>query len=198
MKSAVALCTVLLLFAATLSAAEKDPKAPKSKLAEAGQKAPSFAALDDEGNQWKSSDHVGKKVVVVYFYPADMTGGCTKQACAFRDDKATLAKMGVEVVGVSGDTVANHQLFKKAENLNFTLLADPEGKIAALFGVPQSKGEKSISREINGVEKILTRGTTIQRYTVVIGKNGKIAKVYKVADAGGDSQNIIGLVKTLK
>lgn len=195
MKVAAMVCSALMLFAATsLFAAEKDAE---PKLAKAGEKAPSFTALDDQGKEWNSSDHVGKKVVVVYFYPADMTGGCTKQACAFRDDKSKLAEMGVEVVGVSGDTVANHQLFKKAENLNFTLLADPEGKIAGKFGVPQTKGEKSITREINGLEKILTRGTTIQRYTVVIGKDGKIAKVYKVADAAGDSQNIIDLVKKL-
>ncbi|MEQ8785747.1 MAG: peroxiredoxin [Pirellulaceae bacterium] len=196
MKVAVTLSTALLILTAcNLSAAEK--KAAEPKLAEAGQKAPAFSALDDQGKEWKSSEHVGKKVVVVYFYPADMTGGCTKQACAFRDDKSKLAEMGVEVVGVSGDTVANHQLFKKAEKLNFTLLADPEGKVAAAFGVPQTKGEKSITREIEGLEKILTRGTTIQRYTVVIGKDGTIAKVYKVADAAGDSQNILELVKSL-
>jgi peroxiredoxin Q/BCP len=162
-----------------------------------GAKAPAFSALDDTGAEWKSSEHVGKNVVVVYFYPADMTGGCTKQACGFRDDKEALAKAGVEVVGVSGDTVANHVLFKKAEKLNFTLLADPSGKVAEAFGIPQAKGEKSIEREIDGVKHTLTRGTSIQRFTVVIRKDGTIAKVYKVADAGADSDSILELVKSL-
>src|SRR5437868_5926308 len=92
-----------------------------------GDPAPTFEAKDDHGKTWKSSDHVGKKVVVIYFYPADLTGGCTKQACAFRDDMRQLAEQGVEVVGVSGDSVENHQIFKKVKNLNFTLLADEDG-----------------------------------------------------------------------
>ena len=191
MKS-VALASVLLLFVVAQASAQE------SALIKEGAKAPEFSALDDAGQEWKSSEHVGKNVVVVYFYPADMTGGCTKQACGFRDDKEALVKAGVEVVGVSGDSVANHVLFKKAENLNFTLLADPSGKVAEAFGIPQTKGEKQIEREIDGVTKTLTRGTTIQRFTVVIGKNGNVAKVYKVADAGADSDNILELVKSLQ
>ncbi|HTN01054.1 MAG TPA: peroxiredoxin, partial [Planctomycetaceae bacterium] len=89
-----------------------------------GDAAPKFEVQDDSGKAWSSADHFGKKIVVVYFYPADMTGGCTKQACGFRDDMKTLTEMGVEVVGVSGDSVRNHQLFKKAHDLNFPLLAD--------------------------------------------------------------------------
>src|SRR5581483_1290619 len=89
---------------------------------------------------WKSSDHVGKKILVVYFYPADLTSGCTKQACGFRDDMKKLTEKGVEVVGVSGDSVKNHQIFKKVHDLNFTLLADEDGSIAKKFGVPVGKG----------------------------------------------------------
>src|SRR6516225_2273737 len=59
-----------------------------------GDKAPAFEATDDQGKTWKSSDHVGKKIVVVYFFPADFTGGCTKQACAFRDNSNALADKG--------------------------------------------------------------------------------------------------------
>src|SRR5262245_57986346 len=77
-----------------------------------GDPAPKFDSIDDQGKPWKSSDHVGKKVLVVYFYPADMTPGCTKQACGFRDDMGKLAGKNVEVVGVSGDSVANHKVFK--------------------------------------------------------------------------------------
>src|SRR5437762_10780768 len=74
-----------------------------------GDKAPEFEAQDEQGKTWKSKDHVGKKIVVVYFYPADFTGGCTKQACGFRDDLGKLADKGVEVVGISGDTVKTHE-----------------------------------------------------------------------------------------
>src|SRR5262245_49289065 len=72
-----------------------------------GDPAPKFDSVDEDGKAWKSSDHVGKKIVVVYFYPADLTGGCTKQACAFRDDMKQLAGKGVEVIGVSGDAPKN-------------------------------------------------------------------------------------------
>src|SRR6188508_735953 len=84
-----------------------------------GDTAPSFQAKDDTGADWKSGDHVGKKILVVYFYPADFTGGCTKQACGFRDDMSKLAGKDVEVVGVSGDSVKTHERFKKEHNLNF-------------------------------------------------------------------------------
>lgn len=110
--------------------------AEKGKSLSVGDPAPQFTLLDDEGKEWKSSEHYGKKIVVVYFYPADMTGGCTKQACGFRDDMSKLNSEGIEVVGVSGDSVRNHQLFKQAHDLNFTLLADTEGKVAEKFGVP--------------------------------------------------------------
>src|SRR4051794_33335922 len=76
-----------------------------------GDPAPKFESVDDEGNTWKSEDHIGKNKIVVYFYPADLTGGCTKQACGFRDDMAKLKKEGVEVIGVSGDSVKNHKIF---------------------------------------------------------------------------------------
>src|SRR6516164_5108066 len=79
---------------------------PKTEL-KVGDKAPAFDAKDDQGKDWKSSAHVGKNIIVVYFYPADMTGGCTKQACGFRDDLKSLVDKGVEVVGVSGDSVKN-------------------------------------------------------------------------------------------
>ena len=91
---------------------------------------PAFEATDDEGKVWKSTDHIGKKMVVLYFYPADMTGGCTAQACGYRDRMERFSKLNAEVIGVSGDTVKNHQVFKKAHQLNFTLLADTDGKIA--------------------------------------------------------------------
>ncbi len=163
-----------------------------------GNAAPKFAAKDDAGKDWKSEDHVGKKVVVVYFYPADFTGGCTKQACGFRDDLDELSKQGVEVIGVSGDTVATHAAFKKHHTLNFALLADDEAKVAEAFGVPYTKGEKTAKATVDGKETEFVRKATIQRYTFLVGKDGKIAAVYKVDDAGGDSKKILKLAKELK
>lgn len=163
-----------------------------------GDKAPSFESTDDAGKPWKSTDHFGKKVVVVYFYPADMTGGCTKQACGFRDAMKDLTDKGVEVIGVSGDSVKNHQLFKKYHDLNFTLLADTEGKVAEQFGVPVTKGEKTFKTPpIDGKEEILVRNVTPNRWTFVIDKSGKIAAKNTMVKAADDAQAIQDLVKTL-
>jgi len=163
-----------------------------------GDAAPVFEAKDDQGKTWKSTDVVGKKIVVVYFYPADMTGGCTKQACGFRDDMKKLEKKDVVVVGVSGDSVRNHQLFKKAENLNFTLLADEQGKVADAFGVPFRKGEKSIVREIDGKAETLTRGGTASRWTFVVDLDGKIAMKNTKVKAAEDSKAILQKVEELQ
>lgn len=170
--------------------------APKVDL-NVGDKAPEFHAPDDAGKTWKSSDHVGEKIVVVYFYPADLTGGCTKQACGFRDDLGQLKEKGVEVVGVSGDSVRNHQLFKKMYNLNFTLLADEQGDVARKFGVPVGEGG-SIVREIDGKQETLTRGVTAQRWTFVIDKDGKIAYKDTNVKAAEDSQAILKAVEALQ
>lgn len=163
-----------------------------------GDAAPKFEVQDDAGKAWKSADHFGKQVVVVYFYPADMTGGCTKQACGFRDDMKTLKDMGVEVVGVSGDSVRNHQLFKKAYDLNFALLADVDGEVAEKFGVPYTKGDKEVKAEIDGKEEVLKRSVTAKRWTFVIDKAGRIAQKNTEVKAAEDSKAIIELVKSLK
>lgn len=162
-----------------------------------GDKAPEFTATDDRGEEWKSSDHVGEKVLVVYFYPADMTGGCTKQACSFRDDMGDLEKLGVEVVGVSGDSPENHRIFKKAHDLNFTLLADEKGELAKLFGVPTKPGG-SIVREVEGKEVTLTTGVRAERWTFVIGPDGKVAYKNTKVNAEKDSAAVKEIVQKLK
>lgn len=162
-----------------------------------GDKAPHFEAMDDTGKAWKSSDHIGKKIIVVYFYPADMTGGCTKQACGYRDKMKTLSADNVEVIGVSGDSVKNHQLFKQAEKLNFPLLADTEGKVAKAFGVPITKGAKSIKRTVGGVEHILARNITAKRWTFVIDQKGKIAYKNDKVKAQEDPKKIQEVIKSL-
>ncbi|MFO1043914.1 MAG: peroxiredoxin [Planctomycetaceae bacterium] len=163
-----------------------------------GDAAPVFHASDDTGAAWKSTDHVGKKIVVVYFYPADFTGGCTKQACGFRDDMAKLSGKDVEVVGVSGDTVKTHAAFKKAHNLNFALLADGDGKVAEKFGVPCALGEKTAKGTVDGKEEAFVRTATISRWTFVIDKKGKIASKNSTVKAAEDSKAILELIETLK
>ena len=105
-----------------------------------GDQVGGFVANDDTGSLWSLHDHLGKRNIVVYFYPAAMTGGCTKQACAYRDRSAHLHELDAIVVGVSGDSVNNLKLFKQANQLNFTLLSDVDGSIARLFGVPIRDG----------------------------------------------------------
>lgn len=161
-----------------------------------GDKSPQFAALDDSNKLWKSSDFVGDKIIVVYFYPAAMTGGCTKQACAFRDDKTKLDELDVLVVGISGDNVENLKYFKEAHDLNFPLLADTDGKIANSFGVPLKDGG-SIVRNIEGTDITLQRGVTSSRWTFIIDKKGII--VYKNTDvnAAEDSKEALEAIRNL-
>jgi peroxiredoxin Q/BCP len=159
-----------------------------------GDVAPKFECTDDSGKIWSSTDHVGKHVVVVYFYPADLTGGCTKQACGFRDDSAKLKELGVEVVGVSGDSVANHQIFKKEHKLDFTLLADDTGDVANAFGVPVTLGPKVAKVKADGKDIELTRTATAKRWTFVIGKDGKILAKNSEVNAAEDSKSILKLL----
>src|SRR5438552_17528472 len=99
-----------------------------------GDKAPLIEGKDQDGKTWKLADEVGKKVVLLYFYPKDDTPGCTKEACGFRDRIADLKKDNVEVIGVSFDSPESHQKFISKYNLNFPLLADTDGKIAGTYG----------------------------------------------------------------
>jgi peroxiredoxin Q/BCP len=163
-----------------------------------GDKAPVFQSMDDQGKEWKSADIVGKgKTLVLYFYPADFTGGCTAQACSFRDDIEKLHGQNIEVVGVSGDSVATHKLFKNHHKLTFTLLADEKGTVAKMFGVPVGKGGKAKGFDLKGDSIEVARESTIQRFTVVIDKKGTIAAIDKVGDAGGDSKRVAEMVKKL-
>ncbi|WP_208021467.1 peroxiredoxin [Flavicella sediminum] len=137
-----------------------------------GDNIPKFSALDASGKEWKSVKNVKSDFLVVYFYPAAMTGGCTKQACAYRDDKASFDALNVQVIGVSGDEVKNLAHFRDAYNLNFPLLSDADGVIAKLFGVPSKLGERSIKRELDGLEVFLKRNVTTSRWTFVFDRKG--------------------------
>jgi peroxiredoxin Q/BCP len=168
--------------------------AQKAEGVNAGDPAPAFTSTDDQGKAWKSTDHVGKKILVVYFYPADLTGGCTKQACSFRDDMEKLTGKDVEVVGVSGDSVQNHQVFKKVHKLNFTLLADEDGAVAKKFGVPLGKGGEFKTKDAAGNDVVLKRGVTAKRWTFVIGKDGKVLYKNTNVNPAEDSKQILALI----
>ena len=163
-----------------------------------GDPAPAFTATADDGSAWDSADHFGHGWTVVYFYPADMTGGCTKQACSFRDDSTALQEAGITVVGISGDSAANHALFKRAHDLNFTLLADPGGEIADKFGVPNKKGVASIMRQIDGVDHELVRTATIKRWTFLIDPDGEIADIDRNVKPADDSQSVLEKIAAME
>jgi thioredoxin-dependent peroxiredoxin len=115
---------------------------------EAGQKAPAFTLSDAEGNQVSLSDFVGKNVIV-YFYPAASTPGCTTQACDFRDNMASLQSAGYVVLGVSKDKLPALQKFAAEENLSFPLLSDEDLTVHHAYG---AFGEKSMyGKKVQGV-----------------------------------------------
>ena len=157
---------------------------------EVGDKAPLFELQDQDGKEWKLSEHLGGKHIVVYFYPAAMTGGCTKQACSYRDHLAS-GESALEIVGVSGDTVQNLKWFQTAENLNFTLLSDSDASTAKAFGVPVREGEKSITRTVAGEEVELIRDATTSRWTFIIDPAGKVVYKDDQVKPTADLENVI-------
>ena len=111
-----------------------------------GNKAPDFTALDQKGKKVKLSSFKGKKNVVLYFYPKDMTPGCTTQACDFRDQQKKFKN--TEILGVSIDSQERHQKFIEKYDLPFTLLADTEKKLVQKYGVWQEK--KTLRKNVYG------------------------------------------------
>lgn len=101
-----------------------------------GDVVPQFSAVDTQGNLFNSASVVGKKPVVLYFYPKDNTPGCTTEACSFRDQYEDFLDLGAEVIGISSDGLASHQKFTAQYQLPFLLLSDTDKKIRKLFGVP--------------------------------------------------------------
>jgi peroxiredoxin Q/BCP len=101
-----------------------------------GDKIPNFTAKDTHGNDFDSRDIIGKKPLVIYFYPKDNTPGCTAQACSFRDQYEDFKDLGAEVIGISSDSASSHQKFTQQFKLPFILLSDSGKTIRRLFGVP--------------------------------------------------------------
>jgi thioredoxin-dependent peroxiredoxin len=114
-------------FISALSAFAAIPKA--------GDPAPLFNGRDQDGREFKLAHLIGKKIVLLYFYPKDFTGGCTKEACGFRDRMGELQTNNVAIVGISHDSVDSHKKFADEYKLNFTLVADPDGKIIEAYDV---------------------------------------------------------------
>jgi peroxiredoxin Q/BCP len=173
------------------------PAAAQQTALAVGDPAPVFDAVDAYGKPWRSADVVGEKILVVYFYPAAMTEGCTKQACAFRDDHSALQELGAEVVGVSGDRGLNLIAFRESNRLNFPLLSDTAGVIAGAFGVPLRQGG-TITRTVEGRELELTRDVTAARWTFIIDRRGRIAYKETEVNPEGDSKAVIAAIRKMQ
>ena len=147
-----------------------------------GTKAPEFTTIDQDGKKRSLSDFHGKKLIL-YFYPKDNTSGCTKEACAFRDQFDRFRQLNVEVVGVSIDSEKSHKSFAQKYALPFTLLADADKSLVQAYGV---WGEKSMyGKTYMG----------IIRSHFVIDETGKIADVqYKVSPADSIQKAVQALV----
>jgi len=136
----------LCLIAAALFAASPLIAAP-THLKE-GEKAPMFSGHDQDGKKWDLSDHVGKQLVLLYFYPKDDTAGCTAEACGLRDNMGAFKQEGVEVVGASFDNRDSHKRFAFKYGLTFPLLADTSGEIADAYGARAGQG-RNMARRIS-------------------------------------------------
>ena len=150
-------------------------------MVEEGKPAPDFELPTDEGETVSLSSLRGKPVVL-YFYPKDDTPGCTKQACGIRDAYAAFRERGAVVLGVSPDDEASHRKFKSKYELPFTLLADPEGRVAGEYGV---WGEREwAGKRFMGVE----------RSTFVIDAEGNVAKVMRKVDPETHADDVLAVL----
>lgn len=148
-------------------------------------KAPEFTLPDQHGTMHSLQDYKGKWLVV-YFYPKDDTPGCTTEACNFRDGREMLQNLGVEVIGISKDTVKSHAKFAEKHGINFTLLSDEDHAIIDAFGSWAPK--KFMGREFIG----------IHRDTYLINPSGEIVKKYEGVDPKTHIGDILKDLKTLQ
>ena len=144
---------------------------------ERGDEAPGFSLSDADGKQVTLSSLRGQQVIV-YFYPAAMTPGCTKEACDFRDSIQSLAAAGVTVLGISPDAPAKLAKFRDRDHLNFPLLSDPDHAVEKAYG---TYGEKMLYGK--------TRVGVI-RSTFLVGEDGKIARAYYNVKATGHVERL--------
>lgn len=128
---------------------------------EVGSRVPEFKLPDQNGKIFNIRSVLGKKNLVIYFYPKDGTPGCTKEACSFRDNLNVFKKSNATIIGISGDNVKNHKKFADKNHLNFTILSDQGNKIRKLFGVPASM-----------------MGVVPGRVTYIVDKKGIVIHIY--------------------
>lgn len=149
-----------------------------------GKKVPAFSRPSSSGKSWKSADAKGKKLVV-YFYPKDNTSGCTKEGEAFRDLYPAFKKAGVQIVGVSPDSVASHQKFGEKFSFPFELLADEDRSVCTLFDVYKEKS--MYGRKFMGVE----------RSTFLIDADGVLQQQWRKVKVPGHAEAVLAAAKAL-
>jgi peroxiredoxin Q/BCP len=145
---------------------------------ELGDIAPNFTLTSSEGNEVSLKDFRGKKIVL-YFYPKDMTPGCTIEACSFRDNYKEVKKRGAEIIGISADSVASHEKFSGKYELPFILLSDPEKNVAKLYGVWKKKA--LYGKLFFGIE----------RSTFIIDEKGKIKAIFRKVKVKGHTEEVL-------
>ena len=146
----------------------------------AGDTLPAFSLTDQDGKPFNTADYLGKKIMVIYFYPKDESTVCTKEACAFRDGFADFTSAGAIVAGINDAPVETHQKFALNHHLPFFILSDPGNKILKLFGVRK---------------KLIFTG----RETFVIGLDGKIAYAYNSFMEGkAHADHTLQFIRSLK
>ncbi len=150
-----------------------------------GKKAPAFALSDANGKTVALKDLIGSNNLVLYFYPRDMTPGCTAEACSFRDNIAPIKALGAKVAGISADSSDSHARFVAKHGLNFPLLADPGNKVCRLYGVYKMKS--LYGREFMGIE----------RTTFVIDKSGVVRRVFPKVKVNGHTDEVIAALKEI-
>src|SRR5262245_14691255 len=149
-----------------------------------GRPAPEFRLPSSEGGEVSLASLRGK-TVVLYFYPRDMTPGCTREACEFRDTQAPLKRAGAVVLGVSPDSLSAHDRFKKEYKLNFPRLSDPDKKVAKKYG---AWGEKVMyGKKVTGMI----------RSTFVIDGEGNVRKVFPRVKVDGHAEKVLEAVKAI-
>src|SRR5208283_839384 len=150
-----------------------------------GKRAPAFALSDANGKTVALKDLIGSNNLVLYFYPKDMTPGCTVEACSFRDNIAPITALGAKVVGISVDSSDSHARFAAKHGLNFPLLADPGNKVCKLYGVYKMKS--LYGREFMGIE----------RTTFAIDKSGVVRRVFPKVKVNGHTEEVIAALKEI-
>lgn len=201
MKKLVGAARVLWLLAAALlgfgGALNAEEDYVKIIYIRVGDEPPPIELKDDHGNLWKSSQHYGKKYVVLYFYMGDFMNNCTREAISYRNDYAALVAQGAEVVGISGDVPANHRMFKEKYQLRQTLLSDDRAVVGKAFGSAWSGGGEWAIKDDAGNQISLRRGVTESRWTWIIGKDGRVLYKNTNADPEQDSKQVLKFLTDL-